>query len=265
MSFLLLQSQPAMGAAFYAGLFSKYGATSGWFVHGGANRSKFYQDSAGTVLAASTGDPIGYAQDLSGLNNHPIQATTALKYKFNTDGTSRWYTLNAAGGVENWLKPAANIFPVAEYTKILAFRGSATAVNQAITNYNAGWPVDGIFATIRNAPETLTRSYVDSSGSYAHTGDPDLTFPPVIAVAQRKAGVLAIRVYSITGVLGAGASANYTSSNIPVTNPLALGNIGGTQIDVKTGVNGYIPAAISNADELAIVADIASTMTGWNP
>lgn len=80
-------------------LFAKYGATGGLWNF--SDTSTLRQNSDGTG-AVAVGDPVGYAEDLSGGVNHLIQAVAAARPVLQQDAAGRNYL--AFDGVDDCLK-----------------------------------------------------------------------------------------------------------------------------------------------------------------
>lgn len=81
-------------------LFAKYSAVGGMWDF--TDASTLFQDSAGTTPVTAASQPAGRANDLSGLGNHLIQATSASRPLYNGAGVT-------FDGVDDVLRSASSI------------------------------------------------------------------------------------------------------------------------------------------------------------
>lgn len=77
----------------------KDGKQGAWFDP--SDLSTLFQDAAGTIPVAASGDPIGLVLDKSGNGNHIKQTQSASRLTYHTDGLLHWFTFD---GVDDYLE-----------------------------------------------------------------------------------------------------------------------------------------------------------------
>lgn len=101
--------------------------------------STLQQDSAGTTPVTTAGDPIGRVMDISGANNHAIQATAASR--------PLWQTTFAAfdGTDDSWATPAIDFSSTDKITIVVGLRKASDAAAGMLLEFGASVSVAGAF------------------------------------------------------------------------------------------------------------------------
>jgi len=119
MGLLTLLDSPAPA---YPLSFAALGISATGFILDGS-ASRFYTDSAGTVLCATSGsDPVGYIEDMSGNGNHAVQATSAVKPVFYASGAINTFRLGSIASSSRYLDPTTAVYSTSAITVIAVFK-----------------------------------------------------------------------------------------------------------------------------------------------
>lgn len=258
----------AGAAAFdYGALFAGLSA-GGWCVHGGAGRSSFYEDSAGTTPATDSGvSPVGKITDLSGNGAHPLQSTSGAKPLYNEADGIRWYTGGVVSAANRFLDPAVACYVSAAMTQIVVFkRTDGVTGNYAalISNLVGGsWGVGGYHRLAGQDGSNLVEFLCDTTTTPI-SADPTGGHP-VIVVARRAgtgANQSTLSLYDLAGTLH--GTTTGTQNAVP-SNRLLLGydGVAGSQAQVAFSL--MINAALSTDNVDAIVADLVDSLGAWAP
>lgn len=273
MSLLLLLNNSGGGAApapnLYETLFTDLSVTSGFVLHG--TLSSFYEDSAGTTAASASGtSPVGQVSDISGLDNHAIQATSANKPVYYAAGGIKSFRSGTfAGGVDHFLRPTDTTGAAAAFTVVLVAdidTQSEPVANWgiALTNYDAGWGT-GVYVRHGFKPSGTGYALCSSGVSELNTGAAMGDGAPKIMVIRRS-----------------GTGSNQTRINAYGIDGTSLGTVQGTQDAVETagliigGYNGvgadgmrfaFLMYAngvdIGDVNEATVVSDLVATFGAW--
>lgn len=104
-----------------------------------SNVATLQQDSAGTIPVAAAGDPIGRVMDISGANNHAVQATAASRPLWQT-------TFAAFDGVnDSWATPNINFSSTDKLTVVVGMRKLSDAAVGMLMEFGSSVALAGAF------------------------------------------------------------------------------------------------------------------------
>lgn len=200
-----------------------------------SNVATLQQDSAGTIPVAAPGDPIGRIMDISGANNHAVQATASNRPLWQT-------TFGAFDGVDDsWATPTIDFTSTNKITIIAGVRKLSDATTGIITelsiNINSN---NGTFALFGPPGPGQTLYAMGGKGTIIDTrfasGFPAPISNVVTGFADISAPTVGIRVNGVlissaTNTLGTGTFGNY---------PLYIGRRGGTAVPFNGNLYGLI-------------------------
>lgn len=110
------------GGGAYPLTFSTLGISATGFILDGS-ASRFYTDSAGTILCAASGtDPVGYVKDMSGNGNHAVQSASPNRPVYYDDGTVKSFRLGTIATVNRYLDPTSAVYTTSAMTVIAVFK-----------------------------------------------------------------------------------------------------------------------------------------------
>lgn len=277
-------SPPAPVGYNYAALFAAHGQPTGWVAHGGAGRSVFFQDNAGTTQCTATGDPNGKTTDLSGNANALLQPTSTMRPVFHTAGGIRWWESCQVAGQFRIQFPAIDVYAGDVLTEIAVVRFPGLNLNTnpggyldagIISNYAMAWP--GGYHDFRTDGNTGTIQIISSPDDTSAAESSIITDPllgpqaPVIVIATKNATGLPypapnlfIEVYRLNGTLLSSASHSIFTTGMHA-GPLFIGQNVYGNTNVMMAFNMHMSALITPTEKTAILADLVSAFGTWNP
>jgi hypothetical protein len=193
------------------------------------DRSTLFENSDGTTAVASVGDPIGYARDKSGNNNHATQST---------DPARPWLGRRPAGGVRNLLANTVDL-------------GSAS------WEANASGTASGSIITTSASANSGRRSDIELD-----TTGVSLTVSAKLKEVSGNANWrVSIQEFNGAAFVSAATSAYVAISESGTSMTVTLTGLGGTEFRVV--VQSQQASAGNQADVLEVQAEIGSTATPY--
>ncbi len=271
MGLLILQDSGGGGSAppaalDYADLQARYSA-DGFVYHGGADRSKFYEEVGQVTECADSGvSPVGFIQDITLLGNDAEQASDEYRPVFYVDGNGiRSFRYGLVGGGSRFMLPAATVTTNSAMTQIAVYKPTAevSGNNAALmsTFIGGSWGGGGYhwLASVDGSPAVnfLCDSGVSGVVATAATG------APTIVVARRTglgANEATVTTYNMAGEQIATATG---TQNAKPKNSLCIGYSGINSSGVQCAFLLHLRAALDAEDITAIIADIVASLGDW--
>lgn len=245
----------------YAALYTALGVP-GWVLHGGAGRSDFFEDSAGTV-PCTTDDvsPVGRIVDLSGTATHGLQITTANKPVFRVSNGVRFF--RSGGSVSTFLDPAIATYTTTAFTFIAVYREITSVANHGalVSNYRGGWGAGG-YMVMSEAPAPAQTRMVASAEPTGILATSNGTASPTIMIAERTglgANQSTISTYNLDGTL---IQTVVGTQDANPTNALVIGYKDTDASLMNVAFNMYAAGSLTAQQRADVLADIVSSFAG---
>lgn len=253
----------------YAALYTTLGAT-GWVLHGGAGRSNFFEDSAGTVPCTTDNvSPVGRVTDISGNSNHSLQTMTSDKPVYRTSGGVRWFNFGATGdgAPGRHFDPTTKTYSTTAQTHIYLWRQgtyqSSASYGPLISSNGGGWGTGGLYNWVRHVFGTSNISFTSGGPNDDLFVTSNGAASPTIIVAKRTGlgtNESTISTYNLNGTLISTATGTNTGNP---TDWFLVGYSGGQPYSqANCGFHMYAGAALSAQQITDVIADISSSFAG---